>query len=161
MKLKSMLLAVRDLQASVAFYKEVFGLRVVADFGANVTLTGGLSLQTLDTWEAFIGKKQVVFGGNDAEVYFEEDDFDAFLKKLEGAEVRYVHPPLEQSWGQRTRRACFGDRGKYARRLPPLCTTGDERGADRRPHGHSSKRRARAAALKNSCRSENGAVFFT
>lgn len=46
MKLKSMLLAVRDLQASVAFYKEVFGLRVVADFGANVTLTGGLSLQT-------------------------------------------------------------------------------------------------------------------
>lgn len=27
MKLKSMLLAVRDLQASVAFYKEVFGLR--------------------------------------------------------------------------------------------------------------------------------------
>lgn len=102
MKLKSMLLAVRDLQASVAFYKEVFGLRVVADFGANVTLTGGLSLQTLDTWEAFIGKEQVVFGGNDAEVYFEEDDFEAFLKKLEGAEVRYVHPPLEQSWGQRT-----------------------------------------------------------
>lgn len=84
MKLKRMLLAVRDLQASVAFYKEVFGLRVVADFGANVTLTGGLSLQTLDTWEAFIGKEQVVFGGNDAEVYFEEDDFDAFLKKLKG-----------------------------------------------------------------------------
>ena len=56
MKLKSMLLAVRDLQASVAFYKEVFGLRVVADFGANVTLTGGLSLQTLVTWEAFFWK---------------------------------------------------------------------------------------------------------
>jgi hypothetical protein len=30
-----------------AFYKKYFGLEVEVDFGANVTLTGGLSLQTL------------------------------------------------------------------------------------------------------------------
>ena len=40
MKYKNPLLVVCDLEASIAFYREVLGLRVVRDFGANVTLTG-------------------------------------------------------------------------------------------------------------------------
>ena len=36
------------------FYKKIFGLHVVTDFGANKTLTGGLSLQTLETYKDFI-----------------------------------------------------------------------------------------------------------
>lgn len=44
MKLKNPLLVVTDLDRAVTFYKEVLGLRVTMDFGANVTLTGGLSL---------------------------------------------------------------------------------------------------------------------
>ena len=43
MKLKNPLLVVTDLERSVAFYKEVLGLRKIMDFGANVTLTGGLA----------------------------------------------------------------------------------------------------------------------
>ena len=46
MKLKNPLLAVTDMERSVAFYQTVLGLRKTMDFGANVTLTGGLSLQT-------------------------------------------------------------------------------------------------------------------
>ena len=102
MKLKNPLLAVRDMERSKAFYKEVLGLRVVMDFGANVTLTGGLCLQTLDTWAEFLGKaaEAIRFGGGDSEVYFEEDDFDGFLARLDGyADVVYVHPPLEHRWG--------------------------------------------------------------
>lgn len=53
MKLKNPLLAVRDMERSKTFYREVLGLHVVMDFGANVTLTGGLCLQTLDTWTDF------------------------------------------------------------------------------------------------------------
>ena len=66
------------MERSKAFYREVLGLHVVMDFGANVTLTGGLCLQTLDTWADFLGKEaeDIRFGGNDSEVYFEEDDFD-------------------------------------------------------------------------------------
>ena len=45
MKLKIPLLAVRDMERSKTFYREVLGLHVVMDFGANVTLTGGLCLQ--------------------------------------------------------------------------------------------------------------------
>ena len=49
MNLKSTLLVVKDMDASKAFYAEVLGLSVEQDFGANVTLTGGLCLQTEDS----------------------------------------------------------------------------------------------------------------
>ena len=89
---------------SKAFYREVLGLHVVMDFGANVTLTGGLCLQTLDTWADFLGKtaEEIRFSGSDSEVYFEEDDFDGFLARLAACpDIAYVHPPLEHRWGQR------------------------------------------------------------
>ena len=98
MKYKNPLLVVCDLEASIAFYREVLGLRVVRDFGANVTLTGGVCLQTKESWLGFLGVNEgaMSFGGRDAELYFEEDAFDAFAARLAGmADVRYVHPVLE------------------------------------------------------------------
>ena len=83
MKLKNQLIVVSDIEKSATFYKTVLGLHVIMDFGANKTLTGGLSLQTLDTWQSFIGEKEVTFGANNAEIYFEEDNFDVFIKHLE------------------------------------------------------------------------------
>ena len=47
MKLKNPMLVVTDIDKSVEFYKKVFGLHVIMDFGANKTLTGGLALQTV------------------------------------------------------------------------------------------------------------------
>jgi len=82
MKFESPMLVVADINKSVQFYKELFGLEVVLDFGANKTLTGGLALQTLETYKEFIGKDDISFGGNNFEIYFEEDDFDAFAMKL-------------------------------------------------------------------------------
>ena len=107
------LFAVRDMNASLAFYREVLGLEIVNDFGANVVLTGGLSLQTLDTWASFLDQAQdsVRFGGNDAEMYYEADDFDAFLEVLKDhPEAELVHPPLEHRWGQRAVRLYDPDR---------------------------------------------------
>lgn len=101
MKFKNPLLAVTDMAASVAFYRRVLGLHVVMDFGANVTLTGGVCLQTLDTWQDFVGGKRVSLGGNDGELYFEEDDFDVFAAKLQALPIKYVHPVKEHRWGQR------------------------------------------------------------
>lgn len=101
MKLKNPMLVVNDIDASVDFYKKVLGLRVIVDFGANKTLTGGLSLQTIDTYKEFINKDLITFGGNNFEIYFEEDDFDRFLEKLQKYNVEFVHPPLEHTWGQR------------------------------------------------------------
>ena len=101
MKLKNPLLAVTDMDKSVEFYKKVLGLHVTMDFGANKTLTGGLVLQTLETWKEFIDTDDDFFGGNSSEVCFEEDNFDAFADRLKECDVEYVHPVKEHSWGQR------------------------------------------------------------
>lgn len=110
MKLKNPMLAVTDIDRSVEFYKKVFGLHVIMDFGANKTLTGGLVLQTLETWKGFIGTEDISFGSNSCEVYFEEDDFDAFADRLKQCDVEYVHPVKEHSWGQRVVRIYDPDR---------------------------------------------------
>ena len=62
MKLKNPMLMVTDIDKSVEFYKKVFGLHVIMDFGANKTLTGGLALQTVETYKDFIGKSDVTCG---------------------------------------------------------------------------------------------------
>ena len=111
MKLKNPLLVVTDMDRSVAFYKKVFGLHVIMDFGANKTLTGGLSLQTIETYKAFIGTSEISFGGNDFEIYFEEDDFDACARRLQACDIAYVHPVKEHAWGQRVVR--FYDPDKH------------------------------------------------
>ena len=98
------LFAVRDMKTSLEFYRDVLGLEVVNDFGANVVLTGGLSLQTLETWAQFLDKApdDIRFRGNDAEMYYVADDFDAFLTILKDhPEADLVRPPVEHRWGQR------------------------------------------------------------
>ena len=113
MKMGTPLLAVRDMRRSLDFYRRVLGLEVARDFGANVVLTGGLSLQTLDSWAAFLGKgpEDVAFGGGAGELYFEAEDFDAFLKPLQDCpDVELVRPPVEHRWGQRAVRLYDPDR---------------------------------------------------
>lgn len=101
MKFKNPMLVVTDMERSVAFYKKVFGLHVIMDFGANKTLTGGLALQTMETYQEFIGTSAISFGGNNFEIYFEADDFDQFAARLKACDVEYVHPIKEHAWGQR------------------------------------------------------------
>lgn len=111
MKFENPMLIVTDMARTVEFYQKVLGLQVIMDFGANKTLTGGLALQTMDTYKDFIDKKEVSFGGNNFEVYFEEDDFDTFASKLKEYDIEYVHPVKEHSWGQRVVR--FYDPDKH------------------------------------------------
>lgn len=98
------LIVVSDMEKSKLFYSTVLGLDVILDFGANVTLTGGIALQTKDSWCSFIHKpkNEVFFGANNSELYFEEDDFDNFILRLSQTPcISYVHPVTEHSWGQR------------------------------------------------------------
>jgi catechol 2,3-dioxygenase-like lactoylglutathione lyase family enzyme len=104
MKFETPLLVVKNLEQSKKFYHDVLGLEVILDFGANVTLTGGISLQTKDTWMTFTHKQEneIILGANATELYFEEDDFDSFIRKLNSIDgINYVHPVVEHSWGQR------------------------------------------------------------
>lgn len=101
MKFKNPLLVVSNIERSVEFYKEVLGLHKIMDFGANVTLTGGLCLQSLDSWTEFIDNKNTTFENNSFEIYFEEEDFDSFSEKIKKFDLKFVHPIKEHSWGQR------------------------------------------------------------
>ena len=114
MKFSGPLIVVSDMKKSKLFYSKVVGLDVILDFGANVTLTGGVVLQTKDSWTGLIhkSKNEIFFGGNDSELYFEEDDFDNFILKLRQIpDICYVHPVIEHSWGQRVVR--FYDPDKH------------------------------------------------
>lgn len=102
MKLKNVLLVVSDIEKSKNFYRDLFGLHIVADFGENVILTEGLVLQERKLWETSIDKP-VVAGGNNAELYFEENHVDKFLEKLEkcGQTIDYLIKCRELDRGQR------------------------------------------------------------
>ncbi len=104
MKYKGTLIAVHDMEKAKQFYRSILGLEVVMDAGANVELTGGVFLQTADTWTNFIHKpkSEINFKNNAVELYFETDEMDGFIKRLElHQNIVYLHPLVEHSWGQR------------------------------------------------------------
>lgn len=112
MKLKNILFVVSDIEKSRKFYEELFGLKVITDFGENVILTEGLVLQQKDVWQDAI-KTEVGFGGCDAELYFEESDMDGFLAKLDNTEfvIEYVEKNIpDHPWGGRVVRLYDPDR---------------------------------------------------
>ncbi len=102
MKLKNILIVVNDIDRSRQFYHDLFGLELVLDNDGNMILTEGLVLQDRKLWKGFLGK-EIVPESNSCELYFEERDIEAFVKKLEAAypSVRYVNRLMTHSWGQR------------------------------------------------------------
>ena len=110
LKYTSTLIAVADIEKSKQFYHDVLGLEVVADFGDNVTLDGGIALQTMNTWKTFIRTDNVILPNNAGELYFEEEDMDTFCNHLKKFDICYVHPLFEHRWGQRVVRFYDPDR---------------------------------------------------
>lgn len=96
MKLKNIVIVVKDIEKSKQFYKELFGLDVILDQEGNVILTEGLVLQEAKVWEQAIGQ-DVVWKNHASELYFEETDLDLFLEKLQQYEqkIQYVYLPEE------------------------------------------------------------------
>ncbi len=67
-------------------------------------------VQTVETYKEFISASEITFGGNNFEIYFEEDNFDKFIDKLKECDIEYVHPVIEHSSGQRVVRFCDPDK---------------------------------------------------
>lgn len=102
MQYKGTLLVVKDCNAALRFYRDLFGFELVRDNDGNMELTGGLFLQEAAYWEAFIGKS-AVSENNCTELYFEEADIEAFAQKLEKLypDTEYVNRLMTHSWGQK------------------------------------------------------------
>ena len=95
-------LAVRDVEISKKFYHDLFDQSVAMDLGRNVTFSGGFAIQADFDELVNIPKCTILHQSNNMELYFEVDDFDAFLDKLHDfLDVELVHPPMMHEWYQR------------------------------------------------------------
>ena len=102
MKLKNILIVVKDIDKSRQFYHDLFGLDLVLDNDGNMILTEGLVLQDEKIWKKFLGK-EIISKNNASELYFEEQDIEAFLEKLDQRypEIQYVNRLMTHSRGQK------------------------------------------------------------
>ena len=102
MKLKNILIVVKDIEKSKQFYHDLFGLDVVLDSDGNMILTEGLVLQDEEIWKKFLGK-DIITRNNACELYFEEKEIEAFVEKLERLypDILYVNRLMVHSWGQK------------------------------------------------------------
>lgn len=102
MKLRNVLIVVKDIEKSKKFYKDLFGLDVILDNDGNVILTEGLVLQDASIWQEFI-QREVIPENNSTELYFEEKDIEGFVEKLGNYDepICYVNHLMKHSWGQK------------------------------------------------------------
>ena len=102
MKYVCTVISVADISAARKFYEELFGVEVYQDYGRNIAFTCGLALQQDFDWLVSITKEKVLKKSNNAEIVFEEQDFDGFLNKLKAySDIEYLGEVIEHSWGQR------------------------------------------------------------
>ena len=102
MRLKNVLFVVKDIEKSRKFYHDLFGIDLVLDNEGNMILTEGLVLQDEKIWKSFLGR-DILPQNNACELYFEEQDIEAFVEKLERLypSIEYVNHLMTHSWGQR------------------------------------------------------------
>ena len=102
MRLKNVLIVVKDIEKSRKFYHDLFGIELVLDNDGNMILTEGLVLQDEKIWKSFLNR-DIVPKSNSCELYFEEQDIESFVEKLERLypTIEYVNHLMTHSWGQR------------------------------------------------------------
>ena len=102
MRLKNVLIVVKDIDKSRKFYHDLFGIDLVLDNDGHMILTEGLVLQDEKIWKSFLGR-DILPQNNACELYFEEQDIEVFVEKLERLypSIEYVNRLMTHSWGQR------------------------------------------------------------
>lgn len=98
MKLKNILIVVKDIEKSRKFYHDLFGIELMHDNDGNMILTEGLVLQDEKIWESFLGR-DIIPKSNSCELYFEEQDIESFVEKLERLypNIEYVNRLMTHS----------------------------------------------------------------
>ena len=102
MKYTCVVISVANINAARRFYQDLFGLEVYQDYGKNIAFTCGLALKQDFDWLVNLPKEKIIKKSNNAEIVFEEQDFDGFLNKLKAySNIEYLGEVIEHSWGQR------------------------------------------------------------
>lgn len=101
MKYVCPLITVEDIAVSKDFYVKLLKQKVKYDFGESVTFEGDFAIHSRSHFSALIGGISVSKAGNGFELYFEQDDMDAFAEVLKKNHVELVHDVREQPWRQK------------------------------------------------------------
>ncbi len=103
MKLKNILIVVKDIEKSKQFYHDLFGLEAILNQDGNVILTEGLVLQEEKVWKE-LPEKDIIPKSHSCELYFEERDIETFMVKLERLypSIEYVNRLMTNSFGKKT-----------------------------------------------------------
>lgn len=96
------LIAVKDMERSLKFYKDLFCQEVTIDLGWCKTLTCGITLQEHFDKIAGFEEDTMKYRPNTMELYFETENFEAFIDLLERyPDVERLHEPKTYPWLQR------------------------------------------------------------
>lgn len=114
MKFICPLIVVDDINIARSFYEKVLDQKVEYDFGENISFEGGFAIHLKTHFADLIdlSPDNIIQRSNNSELYFEEDDLDGLLEKLNAeGPVEFIHGIKEQPWGQRVIR--FYDPDKH------------------------------------------------
>lgn len=102
LKYQMPLLAVRDIEVSKRFYRELLGQTVVQEQGGRAAFSGGFALQQDFDKLIDLPKSTILHQSNNFELYFETEDFDAFSRKLSAClDVELLHLPRVNPYQRR------------------------------------------------------------
>lgn len=101
MKLKNMLLVVKDIDKSKDFYHRILGLHILFEYHGRAVLSSNITLQSLETWKDMIGQddNQIIFQNHACQLSFEVEDLDYLIELLDKYQVTMIYSSKNQSWG--------------------------------------------------------------
>ena len=100
--LKNVLIVVDDIEKSIEFYRDLFGLQVILKNEGNVILSEGLVLQDADVWGKTLNETYPNQRYSDYYIWM-NFDIDGLLAKYESGKyfVRYATELTELAGGQK------------------------------------------------------------
>jgi catechol 2,3-dioxygenase-like lactoylglutathione lyase family enzyme len=106
-KFNSPLIVVEDMARARHFYEDLLEQKVKFDFGENVVFEGDFSIHLQPHFQSLLGPADrfpVTHPSHWGEMYFDGDHLDQLAGRLADAGVEFIHPVVEQPWGQRVMR---------------------------------------------------------
>lgn len=101
-RLNMTVIAVSEMEKSLAFYETFFGKGIELDLGWNKVLSCGITLQAHFAEVTGFPEDWVKFRSHSVGLYFETEDFDSFVALLnKHPEVEKLHEPKVCPWLQR------------------------------------------------------------
>jgi catechol 2,3-dioxygenase-like lactoylglutathione lyase family enzyme len=106
-KYSGILITVKDIAASRAFYENLLGQKIKFDFGVDIPFESGVTLHQADHFQSLLGSTDdypITRKANNGELFFEDDEIELLQQHLKVAGIEFIHEIREQPWAQRVLR---------------------------------------------------------